>query len=795
MRKLFFKILKKDIKRKKAMNIILFLFMITASMLIAGSVNMLYSSTTALENFKRVSNTPDNIIITYSNSRINSQMKEWTDKSNMIQKIASEEVLFVTADDITLPSQHGKLTDEETLALARNPKDYNLVFDENDQLFEIKPGEVALPIIFKGKLGIKVGEELSIKLGKIEKKLVLKTYVKDVLFGSELMGLKRIILSDKDYEDYYNSDQNLVLEVWSIIKNDNISYEDIDKDFGKTSISSISTLNSELVSFTYIMDLITAVIMIIVSIFLILISFLILRFTIVFTVEEDYKEIGIMKAIGLKNNGIKRIYMVKYLALSLFGGILGFIASIPLSLYLLASISQRIIIKTSLINYILSAISVIFIILITSGFCYLCTRKINNLSAIDAIRQGSNGERFSVSKKLKLHRMKHISTPVYLALSDIISGFRRFKILIITFILGTAIIIIPINIINTLNSNGILSLFGLGNIDFRIGSNSFSVQYMSKGIDALMKDINQIEQQAEQKGVKISIYPDLSFMTKIYSDNPDHSKSILSFKAVGYPSENYTYLIGTPPKLENEIAISDIVAEYFGVSPGDTINCSIDGQWKQFIITATYQIMNNLGYAVRYSDAFELGLDKCSGFMLFGEVLDEKINKTEAVNILKDSFPELGVTTSEEYIDTLIGSVLVQLNLVKNIILVIVLGINFLITSLLVRMLLTKEIPEVALLKAIGFRDKYIWKWQAVRIVVILIVSVILGALIANLTGGFLTSGVFKMMGATKIELVIEPIQVFLIYPLIILLITMAAVFVSLGRVKKTNIWEINNQE
>ena len=50
---MFFKILKKDIIRKKAMNIILFLFMIISSMLIASSVNMLYTTTTALENFKK----------------------------------------------------------------------------------------------------------------------------------------------------------------------------------------------------------------------------------------------------------------------------------------------------------------------------------------------------------------------------------------------------------------------------------------------------------------------------------------------------------------------------------------------------------------------------------------------------------------------------------------------------------------------------------------------------------------------------------------------------------------------
>jgi putative ABC transport system permease protein len=47
-----------------------------------------------------------------------------------------------------------------------------------------------------------------------------------------------------------------------------------------------------------------AIVMMIVSACLILISFLILRFTIVFTVQEDYREIGVMKAIGIRSIGI-----------------------------------------------------------------------------------------------------------------------------------------------------------------------------------------------------------------------------------------------------------------------------------------------------------------------------------------------------------------------------------------------------------------------------------------------------------------------------------------------------------
>ena len=769
--------------------------MIIASMLIASSVNMLYTTTTALDEFKKISNVADNIIMTMSDKENEKKLENWANSSDKVKSISSEDSLVVTADDITIPSQYEKLEDTTTLILSKIPKKYNLIFNQNDESFTLETGEIALPMVIKESTGIQLGDKVKVKLGDYQKEFTLKHYIKDIVFGSGLMSSKRIMLSDNDFNDFFKLENKVPIKFWSVIKNEAASYDDVERDFSKTSIRTVSNFNSDTVSFTYIMDLITAAVMIVVSIFLILISFLILRFTIVFTIEEDYKEIGIMKAIGLKNKGIKSIYMVKYFALALVGGSIGFMTSIPFTGYLMSGISTHIMMKTSLISYILSIVSVVFIILVIIGFCYMCTRKINKFTAIDAIRHGSTGERFSISRKLTLHKMKHLSTPIYLAFSDLICGFKKFIILMITFILGTVIIIIPINIINTLSSNDIITLFGLGKTDFNIGAGSFTVNYLNSSIDNLLEDIQKIEQKMKQEGVEVKLHPELSFSTKIYADNPDESKTIFSSQAYNYSTDNYTYLNGTAPKLENEIAITTVAAEYFKVGLGDTLNCTIGVNNRQFIVTALYQSMNSMGYTVRFTEGNKLNVKDCSGFTVYGEISNKNINKEEAINILKSKFPELKIKDSKEYLDGFMGSTISALGLTKNIILVVVLGVNFLITCLLVRMLITKELPEIAVLKSNGFKNKDIRKWQASRIAIILIISVLIGTLLANLSGGFLTSGIFRMMGATQITLKIEPLQVFVIYPIIILIVTMLAVLTSLGQARKTNIWEINNQE
>ncbi len=792
---LFIKILKKDIKRKKAMNIILFVFMITASMLIASSINLLFTTTTALENFMNVSQISDNIIISFSDTESDKMMEEWADNCKKVKTMVSEDMLLVGTNDITLPENYKKLQDGATLTIARVPEKSNLVFDEQNLRFKLNSGEVAIPNAIKTATGLKIGEKIKITIGKVEKELVVKHYLKDVVFGSGLMGLKRFIVSDKDFEAFNGDTQKIVIKLWSVAKNDNTTNEEVEKDFSKTSIPSISTFSRDTVSYTYIMDLTTAAIMSIMSIFLIFISFLILRFTIRFTIEEDYKEIGIMKAIGLKNVAIKKIYLVKYFSLSLIGGVLGYLAGIPFTNVLKSSISQNIMMTSGVSNYLFAGAGSILIILITLLFCYICTGKINKMTAIDAIRQGETGERFSVSRKLKLHNMKSIGTPLFMALSDILTGFRKFLILMLTFIIGTIIIIVPINAINTITSDEILTLFGMANSDFNIRPEGYGVNYRDASVDKLLQDTAALENKIKNKGFETDLHPEIMFMAKVYAGNPDESKNILSMQAYDYSTENYTYLEGTAPKLENELALTKRTADYFGVGIGDSINCIERGGTKEYIITALFQSMNNLGFSVRFSEKHIMNMEDSSAVTLFGEFINAGSNKAELLEELKEKVPELKIRSSSEYVDSFMGNTLSQVAVIKNVILVIVLSINFLITCLVVRMLMTKELSEIALLKSIGIKNKDIKKWQALRIMIILVLSIIVGTLIANLSGSYLSSGIFSFMGGTQLKLTIKPLEVYLIYPLIIFTATMTAVLVSLGQIKRTNIWEINNRE
>ena len=65
---MYLNILKKDLKNRKATNIILLVFIILATMFVASSVNNIVMVTSALDNFMEMSNVPDMLIVAYGKS-------------------------------------------------------------------------------------------------------------------------------------------------------------------------------------------------------------------------------------------------------------------------------------------------------------------------------------------------------------------------------------------------------------------------------------------------------------------------------------------------------------------------------------------------------------------------------------------------------------------------------------------------------------------------------------------------------------------------------------------------------
>ena len=101
---MFWRILKKDLKRKKTMNMILLLFVILCSMLAAASVNNIIAVTGGIEHFMEISDAPDVKIIMPFGQELDKKLSALPG----VNAVRVEEMFYLTPEHFRLNGEKHK---------------------------------------------------------------------------------------------------------------------------------------------------------------------------------------------------------------------------------------------------------------------------------------------------------------------------------------------------------------------------------------------------------------------------------------------------------------------------------------------------------------------------------------------------------------------------------------------------------------------------------------------------------------------------------------------------------------
>lgn len=91
----------------------------------------------------------------------------------------------------------------------------------------------------------------------------------------------------------------------------------------------------------------------------------------------------------------------------------------------------------------------------------------------------------------------------------------------------------------------------------------------------------------------------------------------------------------------------------------------------------------------------------------------------------------------------------------------------------------TNEKSQIALLKAIGFKNSQIIKWHVYRFMIVTIIAEILAGILALPITKLWCNPVFGMMGANNINFFINKMHIYLVYPGIVLVATIIIAFIA----------------
>ena len=99
------------------------------------------------------------------------------------------------------------------------------------------------------------------------------------------------------------------------------------------------------------------------------------------------------------------------------------------------------------------------------------------------------------------------------------------------------------------------------------------------------------------------------------------------------------------------------------------------------------------------------------------------------------------------------------------------------------------------MLKAIGFADVSLAVWQTLRIGIILLAASVIGTVLSTPISNICVTPVFQMMGAQSISFDVRPLEVYVMYPLAVFLVTVLAGMCAAMQVKKIPASEASNIE
>ena len=103
-----------------------------------------------------------------------------------------------------------------------------------------------------------------------------------------------------------------------------------------------------------------------------------------------------------------------------------------------------------------------------------------------------------------------------------------------------------------------------------------------------------------------------------------------------------------------------------------------------------------------------------------------------------------------------------------------------LISVLMERSFISKEASETALMKAIGFRSRSIMAQHTLRFVVVMIISAAAAMALDYPVTRIVCDRIFAVMGAVSgIRYSINPMEIFVLYPLFITAAVVAAAFLT----------------
>ncbi len=770
------RILRRDVMRNRVIIVVIFMLVALSAFLLASGSGLVIQLMTSLDAMFERSMTP-HVVQMHAGDLDRDRIKAWATDNPLVSQHQIVEMIAVDGSSLTLGDWS---TAEDTGVMdisfvIQNDKFDFLLGLDNLPVYP-DPGQIGVPLYYREARDLAVGDLVQVDAGTVTREFRIACFVRDAQMNPAIIHSKRFLMHPEDYAELraHLPDTEYLIEFRLYNSSQAGEFAGAYTEAGLPDRG--PAVDHRLFRvFNALTDGMIAAVVIVLSLLLMLIAILCLRFTILATVEEDYREIGVMKAIGFGCRVIRRIYMIKYIALGGFAAAAGYLVSLVVGSRLSANITAFLgAAEPILVLRLLPAAGALLVYAMVVGAVSLVLRRVDRISAVNALRSGVVDGRLRRAGVLPLRTGRRSAVNMVMGIRDVVQRPGLLVLVVGIFAVCAVIMLVPFHLYSTMNDPSLISYMGIGRSDIRI--------------DLRQNDLTGARFQGMMDTV--SSDPDITRFsplvtarfTLVHNDGTQESIAVETGDLEQFPVE---YIRGSAPRGGNEIALSVLSAGDMEKGIGDSLLLKVNGEQRSMTIRGIYQDITNGGRTAKAEIA--VGDEAVVRYTLIADVQPgvDVAGKTAEYSRL---FHPARITDLDGYIDETMGQTIEQLADVVAVATVIGLVVAVLITALFLKMVLIKDTARIAVMRSLGFSLRHIRLQYYSMSLVLLATGVAFGTVLSNTLGERVVGFLWGFMGAAQIHFVIRPLYAYLLLPLLLAVAIVLTTAVSVSRIKNTSI-------
>ncbi|WP_277049526.1 FtsX-like permease family protein [Ruania albidiflava] len=684
----------------------------------------------------------------------------------------------------------GDLADSvmDNLFVTQN-QEFDFLLDAEGAVPQPAPGQVYVPVAYQQSYDLAVGDRLTVRTDTGPHQLQVAGFVRDAQMASSMSSATRFLVSEQDFEDLEAAGGGAPEHILEYRLTDGSSagdlqraYEadpDLPKNGQAVTIGMIRLLNA-------LGDGLVAVALVLGSLVLVAVAVINLRFVVRGTLEDEVREIGALRAIGISHRQISALYLGKYATLTLLACAAGGALAVPATAGLTQAMQVNYAAAPAGAATVLVPVAALGLLgTLVLLLCRQALRRVGKAPVVGALVGGSMlSERQTARRarrgaaRARRHRLAAYSgtrVNTFLARLDLRADLRQWALVPVVFALLSVLMILPMNLLSTFQSPRFGTAMGAPEADLLVDL-QFSPD-LEDTRTGLLADLERDDRVTE-----VSV-----LATELREVPGEDGWETLRVQVGDHHDAAVQYLHGRPPG-PGQVALSVLNAQRYQLAVGDTLPVRPAGpvsstdQASPAVVSGVYQDLTMGGYTAKLPGEPN---PRAAGYAIYARVT-EATDPADLAAEYADRYPTASVIQMAEYLDQTMSFVTSSFRVAAGLALAFALVVAALISALFLSLQLKRERQRMGVLFAVGFSRREIVTQMRTKALAAVAVGVLGGTVAAAAGGQHLVDGVLVAagLGITELRLFPQAWLVYGVYPALLVGVGLGVSVLTTARIR-----------